>query len=86
LTNYDQGQRRKRLEQLTAFLAKSMMCLFDARPHWGKLCPLPTNAWRSLYPAFRDFQQVCNRADKDGVFRNQWTRGLLRNEPPNTAS
>lgn len=85
LTNYDQGQRRKRFEQLTAFLAKSMMRLFDARPHWGKLCPLPTDALRSLYPAFKDFQEVCDRVDKTGVFRNQWTQDLLRNEPPNQA-
>jgi hypothetical protein len=85
LTNYDQGKRRKRFEQLTAFLAKAMMRLFDARPHWGKLCPLPTDALRSLYPAFKDFQEVCDRVDKTGVFRNQWTQGLLRNEPPNQA-
>ncbi|GEM_PF-2757649 len=85
LTNYDRGQRRERFEELATFLAKSMICLFYARPHWGKLCPLPTAALRSLYPAFKDFQEVCNRMDKDGVFRNQWTKGLLRNEPPNQA-
>jgi L-gulono-1,4-lactone dehydrogenase len=82
LTNYDRGQRRKRFEELVAFLAKSMMYLFDARPHWGKLCPLPTDALRSQYPAFKDFQEVCDRVDKYGVFRNQWTQGLLRNDPP----
>ncbi|MEO8272218.1 MAG: D-arabinono-1,4-lactone oxidase, partial [Aureliella sp.] len=82
LTNYDRGQRRERFETLATFLAKSMMCLFDARPHWGKLCPLSTAALRSLYPAFTDFKEVCVRVDKDGVFRNQWTKDLLRNEPP----
>jgi hypothetical protein len=86
LTNYDRGHSRKRFEELAAFLAKSMMCLFGARPHWGKLCPLPTAVLPSLYPAFKDFRQVCDRVDADGVFRNQWTMGLLRNEPPNQAS
>ncbi len=83
LTNYDRGQKRERFEELTAFLAKSMMCLFDARPHWGKLCPLPTTVLRNLYPAFEDFQEVCDRVDKDGVFRNQWTNALMLNNSPN---
>ncbi len=78
LTNYDRGQRRRRFEELAAFLCTTMKCLFDARPHWGKLCPLPTDALRSLYPAFNDFREICDRVDKDGVFRNQWTQGLLR--------
>ncbi len=86
LTNYDRGQRRKRFEALAAFLAASMMCLFDARPHWGKLCPLPTSRLRTAYPALQDFQNVCDRVDKHGVFRNQWTKGLLQVEPPNQAT
>jgi hypothetical protein len=36
LTNYHRGQRRRQFEELAAFLAKSMSCLFDARPHWGQ--------------------------------------------------
>ena len=70
LTNYDRGQRRKRFEELASFLCISMKYLFDARPHWGKLCPLPTDALRSLYPAFNEFRHVCDQVDKDGVFRN----------------
>jgi hypothetical protein len=85
LTNYDRGQRRKRFEELAAILAKSMMCLFDARLHWGKLCPLPTAALRSRYPAFNDFRQLCDLVDKDGVFRNQWTMSLLQNDGPDKA-
>ncbi len=81
MTNFDRGARRQRFEQLAAFLAKSMMSLFDARPHWGKLCPLPPTVLRSLYPAFNDFRQVCERVDREGVFSNPWTRSLLRNEP-----
>jgi hypothetical protein len=80
LTNYDRGQRRKRFEELASFLCISMKCLFDARPHWGKLCPLTTDALRSLYPAFNDFRHVCDQADKEGVFRNPWARNLLRSD------
>ncbi len=80
LTNYDRGQARERFEELASFLCISMKCLFDARPHWGKLCPLPTDALRSLYPAFKEFRQLCDQVDKDGLFRNPWTRSLLQND------
>ncbi|MCR9116761.1 MAG: FAD-binding protein, partial [bacterium] len=82
LTNYNRGNSRKPFEELAAFLAKSMLRLFDARPHWGKLCPLSTSELRMLYPAFKNFRGVCCRVDKDGVFRNQWTEELLQCEPP----
>lgn len=81
LTNYHQGQRREAFEQLATFISESMKYLFDARLHWGKLCPLTTDSLRGMYPAFEDFQQVCDRVDKDGVFRNPWTSNLLRHEP-----
>ncbi len=83
LTNFDRGDSRKPFDELATFLAKSMMQLFDARPHWGKLCPLSTDSLRSLYPAFSAFQEVCNQVDKDGVFRNRWTTQLLREERSN---
>jgi hypothetical protein len=83
LTNYDRDLQRKRFEELASFLTKSMTSLFDARPHWGKLCPVPVTVLRSLYPAIKDFRQVCDRVDKNGVFRNPWSKGLLENEPEN---
>ncbi len=85
LTNYDRGHRRKRFEELAFLLCKTMKILFDARPHWGKLCPLPADELRSLYPALKHFQQVCDEVDKDRVFRNPWTTVLLTNETPNPA-
>jgi hypothetical protein len=86
LTNDDRGPSRKRFEEFAAFLSRSMNCLFDARPHWGKLCPLPAATLRKLYPAFKDFQMICDRVDKDGVFRNPWTKGLFHNAPENQAN
>lgn len=81
LTNYHRGQCRNQFEKFGAFIAKSMMVLFDARPHWGKLCPLTPSALRSLYPSFNEFLQECDRVDKDGAFRNQWTKRLLKDDP-----
>ncbi len=77
LTNFERGRRRKHFEELVVFLAKSMQSLFDARPHWGKLCPVPPADLRKLYPSFNEFQDICDRADEDGVFRNRWMKELL---------
>lgn len=77
LTSYDQQSNRESFCRLAQFLAISMARLFGARPHWGKLCPLPSEVIRDLYPAFGRFQQLCQEADPEGVFRNAWTRELL---------
>ncbi len=59
------------------FMARSMSGLFEARPHWGKVCPLDAGELASLYPRFSDFRALCHRFDPDGVFRNRWTASLL---------
>lgn len=78
LTNYHQGANRKAFEELSAFLAKSMARLFGARPHWGKLCPLPPVELANLYPAFDRFSNICRNHDPDAAFTNDWIRGLLK--------
>ncbi|MEO2237433.1 MAG: D-arabinono-1,4-lactone oxidase, partial [Candidatus Poseidoniia archaeon] len=60
-----------------SFMARSMLQLFKARPHWGKVCPLDAQALASLYPRFADFRAVCDKLDPAGVFRNRWTASLL---------
>lgn len=81
LTNYDRSERRRRFEAFARCLAKAMMEQFDARPHWGKLCPLTVEELRGAYPAFGEFKQACDRVDPSGVFRNSWTAQLLRTNP-----
>lgn len=77
LTNYHRGTARKPFDQLATFLAVSMSHLFAARPHWGKICPLPPNKLRALYPSYSVFQKLCSRFDAAGSFRNKWTAELL---------
>lgn len=77
LTNYHRGAARKSFDQLATFLAVSMSRLFEARPHWGKICPLHPTKLRRLYPSFRAFRNLCMRLDAAGVFRNDWTARLL---------
>jgi L-gulonolactone oxidase len=55
-----------------------MSQLFQARPHWGKICPLEASELTSLYPRFDSFRTVCNSLDPQGVFQNEWTTALLK--------
>lgn len=59
------------------FLAQSMAALFDARPHWGKVCPLDAAQVARLYPELADFQKACQDVDPDGIFRNFWAESTL---------
>jgi hypothetical protein len=63
-------------EVLTAVLVRQ----FDARPHWGKHCPLTADQAERLYPRLGDFRAICCRLDAQGVFRNPWTAQVLFGE------
>jgi hypothetical protein len=80
LTNYHRGRARKDFERLAKFLAASMAALFHARPHWGKLCPIPPDQLRNLYPAFDRFARVCTEVDPDRRFSNSWTIELIASQ------
>lgn len=45
---------------------------FNARPHWGKLFTLSHERLRSLYEKMPDFQQLLERFDPQGRFRNEF--------------
>ena len=77
LTNYHRGSNRKPFEDFASFLAKSMAKLFQARPHWGKLCPLSPEELRGLYPAMDRFRKTVADADPEGAFGNDWTQSLF---------
>jgi hypothetical protein len=77
LTNYHRGANRKPFEDFAEFLARSMGRLFQARPHWGKLCPLSTDELHALYPAMGRFSEVCAESDPDGRFNNRWTESVI---------
>ena len=70
-------QPRKAFYDLARFLAASMAKLYDARLHWGKWFPLGAEQVRQMYPALREFQEVCTRFDPRGVFRNRYVASVL---------
>ena len=75
--SYVKPNRREGFLQFAEFMAGSMFRLFDARPHWGKVCPLDPKELRSLYPRLDEFRAICSTFDPDGVFQNRWTAALL---------
>ena len=75
--SYARPARRAGFSLFANFMAQSMSRLFQARPHWGKICPLEANELTSLYPRFDSFRTVCNSLDPKGVFQNDWTTALL---------
>ena len=48
----------------------------SARPHWGKLFTLETDALRERYPRWHDFAALRDRLDPDRRFENDFTRRL----------
>ena len=75
--SYAKPARRAGFSLFASFMARSMSRIFQARPHWGKICPLKANELTALYPRFDSFRTVCNSLDPQGVFQNDWTAALL---------
>lgn len=49
---------------------ESVLEPFNARPHWGKLFTMDAEHVQSLYERLPDFQQLMQRYDPEGKFRN----------------
>ncbi|HEY3476818.1 MAG TPA: D-arabinono-1,4-lactone oxidase, partial [Anaerolineales bacterium] len=45
---------------------------FDARPHWGKLFTMSHRQLKGLYEKLPDFQDLLQRYDPEGKFRNAY--------------
>lgn len=54
--------------------------MFAARPHWGKFCPIDHALAQELYPNLDEFREVCRRFDPEGMFTNDWARGVVFGE------
>ena len=53
---------------------------FQARPHWGKLFTMPKERVQSLYEKLPDFQQLLERYDPNGKFRNDFINDYIFNK------
>ena len=45
---------------------------FNVKPHWGKLFTIAPATLKSRYEKFCDFQQLIDRYDPQGKFRNEF--------------
>jgi hypothetical protein len=67
-------------EELLGFIADSMIELYGARLHWGKLIPRHCNKikkMRGTYPQINEFKKCAILFDKKGVFRNKFITDTL---------
>jgi xylitol oxidase len=78
--SYARPDERAGFFQFAELLARSMAGLFDARPHWGKWCPIEGETARRLYPELETFRTICDQADPDGRFRNAFVRQRIFGE------
>lgn len=51
---------------------EEILAPFDARPHWAKLFTMSPARLQSLYERLQDFQQLLQRYDPQGKFRNEF--------------
>lgn len=85
LISYAWPPERASFFRFAQFMTKAMGNLFQARPHWGKVCEIDLTQAEALYPRLKEFQEICLAADQAGVFRNQWLQSTLFSpviEPP----
>lgn len=75
--SYQHPSRRDGFFRFAGVLATTMATLFDARPHWGKFCPLPADELRRLYPKLDQFAAICAESGSLDVFTNNWLQGIL---------
>ena len=50
---------------------------YGGRPHWGKMNTFTTEDVRNAYPEFETFLKHRKEQDPEGVFLNDYLRGLL---------
>ncbi len=84
LISYARPAARAGFFRFADALARSMVERFDARPHWGKHCPLTAAEAECLYPRLAEFREICRQSDPAGVFRNAWTAHVIMGEPAAT--
>jgi hypothetical protein len=69
---YDRPSERDSFFALADLLVETITPLFNARPHWGKYCPIDSAASEKLYPRLSEFRLIREQLDSQHVFGNAW--------------
>lgn len=75
--SYGKGNARSQFLQAVEVLTTIATEIFDGRPHWGKVCPIDSKTAARIYPNMHRFRDICEEADPDGKFRNDWLQWLI---------
>jgi L-gulono-1,4-lactone dehydrogenase len=75
--SYARVHDRKGFMSFSRVASTLLAAKFDARPHWGKVCPLSPQEFERLYPNLPRFREVCKKFDPLGAFRNKWIDRVL---------
>lgn len=79
---YARHSEQQGFNRFSEVLTHAMVSLFDARPHWGKICPMDAEMAKSVYPHLAEFQRISTQFDPAARFRNDWISRLLFSESP----
>jgi hypothetical protein len=75
--SYDRPSERASFFAFAELLVKTTAKLFNARPHWGKYCPVDSETTAKLYPMLGEFRSVCEKIDPRQEFRNAWVDSVV---------
>jgi hypothetical protein len=84
LISYARPSERAGFFQFADKLSRQMVERFEARPHWGKYCPLTAAHAERLYPRLGEFQEICQQSDPASAFCNDWTARVVLGERATT--
>jgi xylitol oxidase len=78
--SYARPSQRAGFFQFAQLTAQTLAALYNARPHWGKVCPLSRAELDRLYPRLDMFRELCRQFDPQGAFRNAWMEEVMGGE------
>jgi hypothetical protein len=82
LISYVQPSHRGGFYFFAEKLVRELARDFQARPHWGKFCPVDQTLVRQLYPDWDRFRSVLRSSGAAERFMNRWLEGLLEGNIP----
>lgn len=83
--SFDHPTERAGFNAFADVLCKTTAAMFNARPHWGKICPIEKQSIKRLYPRLNEFREICDDVDPTHVFRNEWVGDLLESNCSETS-
>ena len=77
LISYEKPNRRQGFFDFANLICKVLMETCDARPHWGKVCPISAVQAAKAYPRLTEFNQIRELLDPHEVFSNEWLKQVI---------